>query len=66
MSVIRTKEAWIEARMQEIQRLRLTLQKGYVTKLRSNPALLGRTYRNQMPEEFFLGEEILYSLLKTH
>lgn len=41
--------------MQEIQRLRLALQKGY----RSNRALLGRTYRGEMhEEEFFLGEEV--------
>ncbi len=59
MNVIQTKEAWIEARMQEIQRLRLALQKGYVTKLRSNRALLGRTYRGEMhEEEFFWGEEV--------
>ncbi len=41
--------------MQEIQRLRLALKKGY----RSNRALLGRTYRGEMhEEEFFLGEEV--------
>ncbi|KAI0767046.1 hypothetical protein C8Q74DRAFT_1449279 [Fomes fomentarius] len=65
-NVIQTKEVWMEARMQEIQRLRLAMQKQYVTKLKSNPALLGRTHREQTHEEkLFLGEEVQEDTLRV-